>query len=185
MFKESESLYKSNEFLHLDLQTSASSRVMTNTAHVPTLTTWLTQVFLLLVFPCEKRRNRNETGSMSLAYETLNDVQMCHGSCTQWRLEVWLKRLVMQARSEDAHWSKVENLSLGSIQRSPASWERLITELLGQNIRVFTLTNIFIYSTLAFYGEIEAQISHAGCITNFSEWLMQVVMQAEGRAVWI
>lgn len=43
--------------------------------------------------------------------------------------------------------------------------------------------NVFIYSTLAFHGEIESQISHASCITGFSEWLMQVLMQAEGRAV--
>lgn len=76
-------------------------------------------------------------------------------------------------------------LSLGSIQRSAASRKMPITKLLGQNMRVSTHKNVFIYSTLASYIEIEAQILHAGCITAFSEWLVQVLMQTEGCAVWV
>lgn len=74
---------------------------------------------------------------MSLAYETQIYVQMYRGSCTQRCVEIRAKHLVIRARSEDAHWSGVKNLSWGSIQRSPVSWERLITELLRQNMRVF------------------------------------------------
>lgn len=99
--------------------------------------------------------------------------------------DIWNEMPCYPAGEMDAHWSWVENLSPGWIQRSAAFREMLITRFQSQSMKVFTHKNVFIYSTLAFHGETEARLSHASCITAFSEWLMRTLTGAEAQAVWV